>query len=75
MFNQIKEEIMEENKKQEQDEFINDFIRVGELRKMMEHLSDDDFITVCDTRQYPSNYHKILYVEDSTAIGFWEIRI
>lgn len=66
---------MEENKKQEQDEFINDFIRVGELRKMMEHLSDDDFITVYQRRSGLAGYHKILCIEDSTAVGFWEIRV
>lgn len=66
---------MEENKRQEQDEFAKDFIRVGELRKMLEPLDDDDFITVNQTRSGAAGCRKILCVEDSTAIGFWEIRI
>jgi len=66
---------MEENKNQTQDEFINDFIRVGELRRMMEHLSDDDFITVYQRRSGLAGYRKILCIEDSTAVGFWEIRV
>ena len=66
---------METNEIQEYDEFMDDFIRVGELRKMLEHLDDDDFITVNQTRSGLPGYHKILRVEDSTSIGFWEIRI
>lgn len=66
---------MEENKNQARGEFIDDFIRVGELRKMLEHLRDDAFITVYQREPSQAGYHKILYVEDSTAIGFWEIRI
>lgn len=64
-----------EEKKQESKEFIDDFITVGELRKMMEYLSDDDFITVNQTRSGIAGCKRILCVEDSTAIGFWEIRI
>ena len=66
---------IEINEKQKSDEFMDDFIQVGELRKMLEHLDDDDFITVNQTRSGLPGYHKILCVEDSTSIGFWEIRI
>lgn len=59
----------------EEKDFINDFITVGELRKMLEHLSDSDFITVNQTISGDSGYKRILCVEDSTAVGFWEIRI
>ena len=59
----------------EEKEFIDDFITVEELRKMLEHLSDDDFITVNQTRSGIAGYKRILCVEDSTAVGFWEIRI
>lgn len=62
-------------KKQESDEFIDDFITVGELREMTEHLRDKDFITVNQTRSGIAGYKKIQCVEDSTAVGFWEIRI
>ena len=61
-------------KVQESDEFIDDFIPVGELRKMTEHLRDSDLITVCNASG-DGECHKIQCVEDSTAIGFWEIRI
>ena len=61
-------------KKQESGEFIDDFITVGELRKMIEHLSDKNFITVCNASG-DGECHKIQCVEDSTAVGFWEIRI
>jgi hypothetical protein len=64
-----------EEKKQESKEFIDEFITVGELRKMMEYLSDDDFITVNQTRSGIAGHKKIQCVEDSTAVGFWEIRI
>lgn len=64
-----------EEMKQESKEFVDDFITVGELRKMLEHLSDDDFITVNQSKSGIAGYKRILCVEDSTAIGFWEIRI
>ena len=64
-----------EEKKQESKEFIDDFITVGELRKMMEHLSDDDFITVNQTLSGNAGCKRILCVEDCTSVGFWEIRI
>ena len=60
--------------KQKSKEFAEDFIPVGELRRMMEHLSDKDFITVCNASG-DGECHKIQCVEDSTAVGFWEIRI
>lgn len=64
-----------EEKKKESKEFIDDFITVGELRKMLKHLSDNDFITVNQTLSGDAGCKRILCVEDSTAIGFWEIRI
>lgn len=63
-----------EEKKQKEKEFIDDFITVGELRKMLEHLPDSAFITVYNISG-DDEYHKIRYVEDSTSVGFWEIRI
>lgn len=58
---------------EEKDEFIKDFITVGELRKMLSNLDDDDWITV---RTFSGNkgYHRIKYVEDSTSVAFWELR-
>lgn len=55
------------------DEFINDFITVGKLREMLSELDDNDFITV--TKGHIHQNHKITHVEDSTAFGFWELRI
>ena len=55
------------------DEFINDFITVGKLREMLSELDDDDFITV--TKSHSHQNYKITHVEDSTAFGFWELRI
>ena len=64
-----------EEKKQESKEFIDDFITVGELRKMLELLSDDDFITVNQTRSGIAGFKRLFCVEDCTSVGFWEIRI
>lgn len=47
---------------------------IGDLRKAIAHLDDDDFIYAVTA--YPE--HKSLdihYVEDSTSIGFWEIHL
>lgn len=65
MTEQEKEELRYQN-------FIKDFISVGELRKMLEPLDDDDMITI--TRGHACPYHKITHVEDSTSFGFWELR-
>ncbi len=54
-------------------EFIEDFISVGELRKMLEPYSDDDFITVTTGNTSPN--HRISHVEDATDCGFYELRI
>lgn len=54
-------------------EFIDDFITVGELRKMLESFDDDTFITV--TKGNSHSNHKITHIEDSTCVGFWELRI
>ena len=55
------------------DEFINDFITVGKLREMLSELDDNDFITV--TKGHSHQNYKITHIEESTAFGFWELRI
>lgn len=59
---------------EEKDEFIKDFITVGELRKMLSNLGDNEMITVNVLFNERIGYHKIKYVEDSTSIGFWELK-
>ena len=54
-------------------DFIEDFITVKELREMLSKLSDNDFITV--TKGNTHSNHRITDVEDSTSIGFYELRI
>ena len=61
---------MEETRK---NDFISDFITVGDLRKMLSKLDDDELITVTTGNSSPN--HKILCVDDSTSFGFWELRI
>lgn len=46
---------------------------VGELKRQLEGLNDDDAIVVSRGNSHPS--YKITHVEDSTCIGVWEIRI
>lgn len=46
---------------------------VGELKRQLEELNDDDAIVVSRGNSHPS--YKITHVEDSTSIGVWEIRI
>ena len=46
---------------------------VGELKRQLEELNDDDAIVVSRGNSHPS--YKITHVEDSTCIGVWEIRI
>lgn len=53
--------------------YIDDFITVGELRKMLEPFNDDEYITVTKNHSQPN--HKITHIEDSIAFGFWELRI
>lgn len=55
------------------DEFIDDFITIGELRKMLEPFDDDEYITVTKGNIHPN--HKITNIEDSTSVGFLELRI
>ena len=51
-------------------EFIDRYIRIKELRKMLNNLNDEDFLTVTiDKEDY-----KIIGIQDSTCIGFWELR-
>lgn len=52
--------------------FIDDFITIGELRKMLEPFDDDEYITV--TKGHADLNHKITHIEDCTAFGFWELR-
>lgn len=47
---------------------------IGELREAIKDLNDDDFIYAVTA--YPERKNlNILYIEDSTSIGFWEIRL
>ena len=51
-------------------EFIDRYIRVKQLREMLNNRNDEDFITVTiDRKDY-----KIVGIQDSTCIGFWELR-
>ena len=54
-------------------DFIDDFIRVRELKEMISKLDDDDFITITQGNTSPNS--KIIGITDSTCIGFWELRI
>jgi hypothetical protein len=51
-------------------EFIDRYIRVKELRRMLNNLDDEDFLTVTTE----GKDHKIVGIQDSTCIGFWELR-
>ena len=51
-------------------EFIDRYIRVKQLREMLNNLDDEDFITVTINK----DDHKIVGIQDSTCIGFWELR-
>lgn len=55
------------------DDFIKDFITVGKLREMLNDLDDDEYITV--TKGNMDSNHRITHIDDSTAFGFWELRI
>ena len=55
-------------------EWADNFIEVGELRKMIEHLEDYEFIAITTRGEMYKTEHKIQHVEDSTSIGFWELR-
>ena len=51
-------------------EFIDRYIRVKQLREMLNNRDDEDFLTVTiDSEDY-----KIVGIQDSTCIGFWELR-
>lgn len=54
-------------------DFIEDFITVKELREILSELRDNDLITV--TKGNTHCNHRITHVEDSTSIGFYELRI
>ena len=48
-------------------EFIDRYIRVKQLREMLNNRDDEDFITVTiDGKDY-----KMVGIQDSTCIGFW----
>lgn len=55
------------------EDFIGDFITVGKLREMLKDLDDDEYITV--TKGNMDVNHRITHLDDSTAFGFWELRI
>lgn len=55
-------------------EWTDSFIEVGKLRKMIEHLEDYEFIAITIRGEMYKTEHKIQHVEDSTSIGFWELR-
>ena len=55
------------------DDFLKNFITVGKLREMLSELEDDELITVTCGNSHPN--HKIIGLDDSTAFGFWELRI
>lgn len=51
-------------------EFINIYIKVKKARKMLNDLDDEDFLTIAiDKEDY-----NIIRTQDSTCIGFWELR-
>lgn len=43
---------------------------VKELKDALSNLDDDDFIYAVDSNR---NALDILYIDDSTSIGFWEL--
>ena len=51
-------------------EFIDRYIRVKQLREMLNNRDDEDFITVT----IGEKDYKIVGIQDSTCIGFWELR-
>lgn len=51
-------------------EFIDRYIRVKQLREMLNNRDDEDFLTVT----IDGKDHKIIGIQDSTCIGFWELR-
>lgn len=51
-------------------EFIDRYIRVKKVREMLNNLNDEDFLTVTIDRED----YKIVGIQDSTCIGFWELR-
>lgn len=65
---------MNEEKEMHENPFMKDFITVGELRKMLKGRKDTEFITVKVIYDKEADYHKPLWLEDSTAVGFWELR-
>ena len=54
-------------------DFTSDFITVGKLREMLSELDDNELITVTCGNSHPN--HRIIGIDDSTAFGFWELRI
>lgn len=52
-------------------EFIDRYIRVKEVRKILNNLDDEDFLTVTISR---GEDYRIVGIQDSTCIGFWELR-
>jgi hypothetical protein len=55
------------------DSFKNKFIKVKDLKKLLDDIDDDDFITISQGNTSPNS--KIIGITDSTCVGFWELRI
>ena len=47
--------------------------RVGQLKSMLENVSDDDFIMI-QADSHSGNSYPMVSLTDSTSIGFWELR-
>lgn len=45
---------------------------VKDLKDALSNLDDDDFIYAVDSNR---NALDILYIDDSTSIGFWELKL
>lgn len=55
------------------DTFMSKFIKVKDLKKLLDDIDDEDFITISQGNTSPNS--KIIGITDSTCIGFWELRI
>ena len=66
--------LSEPNFLNEQKDWTDNYIPVGKLKDMLKDLDDNDMITVKTLYKSETGEHKIKYVEDTTCIGFWEIR-
>ena len=55
------------------DSFVSKFIKVKDLKKLLDDIDDEDFITISQGNTSPNS--KIIGITDSTCCGFWELRI